>query len=44
MRIALSKTGGIKHQDLSDDQIEWLKEFMDRSDMTYINPGKKDLV
>ena len=33
-----------KYKDLSEEQIDWLTEFMDRSDMTYINPGKRDHV
>ena len=35
--IALSKNKGQKYEDLSEEQIDYLKGFMDRSDMTYIN-------
>ena len=41
MRIVMGKRGR-KHQDLDEDQQYWLIEFLERSDMTYINPGKKD--
>ena len=44
MRIALKTKVGRKHEDLTEEQIEWLKELLDRADMTYINPGKKDHV
>lgn len=42
--IALSKNKGQKYEDLSEEQIDYLKGFMDRSDMTYINWGKRDHV
>ena len=35
--IALLKNKGQKYEDLSEEQIDYLKGFMDRSDMTYIN-------
>ncbi|XP_066916722.1 uncharacterized protein [Clytia hemisphaerica] len=44
LRNALSKKKGRKYEDLSEEQVEWLKDFLERSDMTYINPGKKDHV
>ena len=39
IRIALSNKKGRKYEDLSKEQIDWLNEFMDRPDMTYINKG-----
>ena len=42
--IALLKNKGQKYEDLSEEQIDYLKGFMDRSDMTYINWGKRDHV
>ena len=44
IRIALSKKKERKYQDLSEKQINWLKKFMGRSDMTYVNPEKWDHV
>jgi len=44
MRIALSKKKGRKCEDLSEEQVEWLREYLERPEMTYINPGKKDNV
>ena len=35
IRIALSKRKERKYEDLSEEQNDWLKEFMDRSDMTF---------
>ena len=40
--IALSKKKGRKYECLSEEQIYWLKELIDRSDMSHINPGKRD--
>ena len=42
MRIALSKKQGRKYEDLSEEEVTWLKDFLERPEMTYINPGKKD--
>lgn len=43
LRIMLTnKKQGRPENELSPDEIEWLIEFMDRPDITYTNPGKKD--
>ena len=44
MRIALALKRGRKYEDLASEQIEQLKKFLDKLDMIYINPGKKDHV
>ena len=44
MRIALSKKRGRKYEDLSEEEVNWLKNYLERPEMTYINPGKKDNV
>ena len=44
MRIVLKEKRGRKHRDLNEDQEHWLVEFLERSDISYINPGKKDHV
>ena len=40
IRIVLSNKKGPKHEDLIEEQTDWLKELRDRSNMTSINPGK----
>ena len=42
MRIALAKKRGRKYEDLSEGEVQWLKNYLERPEMTYINPGKKD--
>ena len=43
LRIALnSKKLGRPENYLSEDKVEWLCQFMDRPDITYTHPGKKD--
>ena len=44
MRINLAKKRGRKYEDLTEEEVEWLKNYMERPEMTYINPGKKDNV
>ena len=39
--IALSKKKGRKYEGLSEEQIYWLKELIDRSERRD-NPGKRD--
>ena len=41
MRIGLNSKRGRKHEELAEEQIKWLNIFLDRTDMTYINQGKK---
>jgi len=35
---------GSKVQELKEDEIDWLSEFFDRGDISYITPGRKDHV
>ena len=44
IRIVLPNNKGPKHEDLIEEQTDWLKELRDRSNMTCINPGKKNHV
>ena len=44
IRIAFATKRGRKYEDLSEKEVEWLKIYMERPEMTYINPGKKDHV
>lgn len=44
MKIALTPKRQHKHEELSEEKTQWLKEFLDRSGMTYINLGRKDHV
>jgi len=44
MRIALATKRGRKYEGLNEEEVEWLKNYMERPEMTYINPGKKDNV
>ena len=44
VRIALCKKRGRKYEDLSEEKVNWLKNYLERPEMTYINPGKKDNV
>ena len=31
-----------KKDGLSNDELKWLKEFLDRPNISYMNPGRKD--
>ena len=43
LRINLStKKPGRPGNELCDDEIDWLSEFMERPDITYTNPGRRD--
>ena len=43
LRISLSsKNLGRPENDLSEDEVEWSSQYMDRPNITYTNPGKKD--
>ena len=45
LRINLVKnSGGRLRKDLSDEQKQWLRNVLDRSDLSIVNPGKKDHV
>ena len=35
---------GKKKDELSDEELKWLKEFLDHPNITYMNPGRKDHV
>ena len=41
MSIGLNSKRGRKHEELAEEQIKWLIIFLDRTDITYINSGKK---
>ena len=43
VRIALCKKRGRKYEDLSEEKVNWLN-YLERPEMTYINPGKIDNV
>ena len=38
----MNKKPGRPENDLTEEEIDWLSEFMKRPDITYTNPGKKD--
>ena len=38
-----AKRGKLKDE-LSDEELKWLKEFVDRPDISYMNPARKDHV
>ena len=45
LRINLLKnSGGRPHKDLSDKQKQWLRNVLDRSNLSMVSPGKKDHV
>ena len=44
LRIAMTKKPGRKTTELNPEEEEWLHEFLDRGDISYINPGRKDNV
>ena len=42
LQISLrSKNLGRPENDLSEDEVEWSSQYMDRPNITYTNPGKK---
>ena len=43
-RIQFKENRGRPRKDLSDEQQQWLTTFLERSDITYMNPGRKDCV
>ena len=42
IKLTSNKKQGRPENELSPEETEWLIEFMDRPDITYTNPGKKD--
>ena len=44
LRIKLQESRGRKAFSLTDEQIEWLENTLERPDLTYITPGRKDNV
>ena len=44
VRFDFKAKRGKKKDELIDEELEWLKEFLDRPDISYMNPGKKDHV
>ena len=42
IKLTLNKKQGRPENELSPKENEWLIEFMDRPDITYTNPGKKN--
>ena len=45
LRVAfVPKKAGRKRNDLTEEEKKWLIEFLDRSDMTYTTPGRRDNV
>ena len=44
IRIQFKENRGRPRKDLSDEQQQWLTTFLERSDITYMNPGRKDCV
>ena len=42
VRFDFKAKRGKKKDELSDEQLKWLKEFIDRPDISYMNPGRKD--
>ena len=42
IKLISNKKQGRPENELSPEETKWLIEFMDRPDITYTNPGKKD--
>ena len=42
VRFDFKAKRGKKKDELSDKELKWLKEFLDRPDISYMNPGRKD--
>ena len=40
----MNKTGGRKAKELMDEEKQWIRYSLDRADLTYVNPGRKDHV
>ena len=44
LQIAVHSKSGTKKNELCEEKEEWIKNFLERSDITYINPGRRDTV
>ena len=44
IRIKLNSPWGFEKDHLNENELEWMREFQDRLDISYINPGEKDHV
>ena len=44
VRFDFKAKRGKKKDEPSDEELTWLKEFLDRPDILYMNPGRKDHV
>ena len=44
LRIEMKENRGRPRKDLSEEQKLWMIEFLNRGDITYTNPGRKDHV
>ena len=44
LRVDLKENRGRRRKELSDEEKMWLIEFLNRSDISYTNPGRKDNV
>jgi len=44
LRIKLAENRGRKAYALNEEQLDWMKETLERPDLTYITPGRKDNV
>ena len=40
----MNKKGGRKAKELTDEEKQWIRYSLDRADLTYVNPGRKDHV
>ena len=43
-KIQLKNNRGLKPKVLSEEQEKWIIDFLERPEMTYTNPGRKDHV
>ena len=44
LRIAVHNKSGRKKNELSEEEKEWIENFLERSDITYTTPGRRDTV
>ena len=44
LRIAVHNNSGRKKNKLSEEEEEWIENFLERSDITYTTPGRRDTV
>ena len=38
------KKSGRKAKELTDEEKQWIRYNLDRADLTYVNPGRKDYI